>query len=206
MLQLKAIPKELTFLPDQKVIKAREYSAWADSTEMIAAAHRQASLIIDDAKKAYAAEKKRGFAEGEDEAKQQASERMLETIVRGVDYLAKMEEQVTSLVMLALRRIIGEMDEKELITRIVRHALEVVRNQKQVTVRVSPSQIDAVRAEIDDILKNFSSIHFIDVTADSRLKAGGCILETEIGVVDASLDFQIEAVRKSLSKLLRVSS
>ena len=38
--------------------------------------------------------------------------------------------------------------------------------------------------------------------ADSRLSDGGCILETDVGVVDASIDVQLQAIENSLSKSL----
>ena len=40
------------------------------------------------------------------------------------------------------------------------------------------------------------------MVADRRLSAGGCILETEIGVVDASIEVQLKALERSLAKRL----
>ena len=127
----------------------------------------------------------------------------METAARGADYLASLEERVVDVVVRSLRRILGEMDDKERIVRVVRHSLEVVRNQRQVILRVSPAEIDAVRARLNEILSGFPGITNLEVAADGRLPAGGCILETEIGVVDASVDVQLEAVVKALTKRMK---
>ena len=42
----------------------------------------------------------------------------------------------------------------------------------------------------------------LDIVADARLKGEGAILESEIGVVEASIDKQLEALEKSFQKIL----
>lgn len=106
----------------------------------------------------------------------------------------------------APRRILGEMDDRERVVSVVRHALEVVRNEKQVTLRVAPAGIDAVRERLNPILAGFPGITALDVTADGRLRPGGCTLETEIGVVDSGVDVQLEAVRRALTKTMKGAS
>jgi type III secretion protein L len=92
------------------------------------------------------------------------------------------------------------MDDRTLVRKVVKNALTVVRNQKQVTLRVSPGQAEDVKESLNSILADFPGIGFIDVMGDGRIKPGGCILETEIGVVDASVDIQLEAIQQSLEK------
>ena len=46
---------------------------------------------------------------------------------------------------------------------------------------------------------------FLDVTADPRMKPGDCILECELGVVDASLETQLKAIEHALLGKIRES-
>jgi len=46
---------------------------------------------------------------------------------------------------------------------------------------------------------------FLDVTADPRMKSGDCILECELGVVDASLETQLKAIEHALLGKIRES-
>ena len=39
---------------------------------------------------------------------------------------------------------------------------------------------------------------FLDVVPDARLERGSCLLESELGVVDASLETQLKALENAL--------
>jgi type III secretion protein L len=75
-----------------------------------------------------------------------------------------------------------------------------VHNQKQATLKVCPEQAQAARDAIAEIRLSDAAPTTVEVVADGRLEKNSCLIETEIGVVDASLDVQLEAIRKVLEK------
>ena len=83
---------------------------------------------------------------------------------------------------------------------VVRNALSVVRKQQQVTVRVHPNQVKSVQENLNRIMAPYPNIKFMDVVPDLRLATGDCILESEIGMVEASVESQLEIIRKALTK------
>lgn len=86
---------------------------------------------------------------------------------------------------------------------VVKGALAVVRNQKQVTLRVlTPSQLDDVRASVNELLAAFPGVGFLDLVPDARLGPDACILESEIGVVEASIAGQLGAIEKAFASIL----
>ncbi|CAM2065484.1 HrpE/YscL family type III secretion apparatus protein [Sulfidibacter corallicola] len=188
------------FTPGKKIIKAAEYQAFTEAHALIEAARHEADRIVGEARVVYEQEKKRGYEDGLEEGKMNLSLQMMDTITQTVNYFAKIEEEITNTVILAVKKILGEIDDQELILRIVRSVLAVARNQKQVTLRVSPQQVETVKTNLTKIMADFPSINFIDVVADGRLGEGGCLLESEIGVVDASLDVQLKAIHNALQK------
>jgi type III secretion protein L len=110
---------------------------------------------------------------------------------------------MVDLVMRAVRSVIGEMNQHDVIEKIVRRALESTRNENHVTVRVAPAQADWLKSRLATIMQTFPKIQFLDVQADSRLSANGCVLETEIGVVDATLETQLKAIEKALIRSMK---
>lgn len=188
------------FSPGKKVIKADEYQAYTQVHELIEAARAEADRIVAEARAVYESEKKRGYDDGLEEGKFNLSLQMMDTIEATVNYFANVENEITDTVLLAVKKILGEFDDHDLILRIVRSVLAVARNQKQVTLRVAPQQLETVRENLTTIMADFPSINFIDVVADGRLQEGGCLLESEIGVVDASLEIQLNAIRTALKK------
>lgn len=188
------------FPPDKKIIKSDEYMHYLEAESIIEEARKEAHKIIESARQAYEAEKSKGFQEGLLEGKQNMAMQMMDTVARTVNYFESIEEKVTDIVIASLKKIVGEMDDRVLIQRVVRKALSVARNQKQVTLRVSPQQVDLVREKIREITADFPTIGIIDIEADPRLEKGGCIMESDIGVVDATVEVQIAALRSSMMK------
>ena len=99
-----------------------------------------------------------------------------------------------------LRKIIGKFDKTELITNVVKNSLKKIKLQKQATLRVSPAEVAKLRDNVAELTKDTPTLEFLDVQADNHLKPGSCILETELGVIDASIDVQLSAIENALSK------
>lgn len=191
---------EVHTTPGTKVIKAEQYAVCVKAAEMIRKAGEEARRITEQAREAYAAERVRGYQDGLLEGKARMAEQMAGTIAKTAAYFAGLEVKMVEIVAKALQKIVGEMDSTELITRVVRNALTIARSQAQISLRVHPAQADAVNTKLNDMMNGFPDIRFIDVIPDGRLEKGGCILETEMGIVDAGVDVQIEVIRRSLLK------
>ena len=63
-----------------------------------------------------------------------------------------------------------------------------------------PEQVAEVREKVSSILSDFPEVGYVEVIADARLKNGGCILETEVGIIDASIDGQLQALKQAITK------
>ncbi|NJN46700.1 MAG: HrpE/YscL family type III secretion apparatus protein [Candidatus Competibacteraceae bacterium] len=187
-----------TLQSDTRILKAADYQVFETAGQVLADAQRRAQDILAQAEQVYEEQKARGYEDGMDEAKQEMAEQMLDTVGRTVDYFAQVEKRVAAVVIAAVRKILGDFDEQELTVGVVRNALQVVRTQKQVTVRVSPGQEQALRERLDEILAGYSGVSYLEIVPDHRLNRGGCILETDIGVVEASVEVQLQALEQAI--------
>ena len=188
--------------PGCTVLRADELQVLADGQQAIAAAAAQADLVLGQAQAAYEAEKRRGYAEGQETARLDAAERLIENVARQVEFFSGLEGRMVDLVMNAVRTVIHGYDERERIFMTVRNVLAVARSQKQVTVRLAPAEVAAVRERIDTLKQEFPGIHVIEVVPDHRLEGDACVLETEVGVVEASLETQMKALRQAFERVL----
>ncbi|MDR2372435.1 MAG: HrpE/YscL family type III secretion apparatus protein [Puniceicoccales bacterium] len=157
--------------------------------------------IFEEAKKYYANEAKRGYDDGYATGKEEMAKQLAELIVKSADNMKYLESSIAGLVVKALQRIIGEVDRRELIVNVVRQALKAVKNQQEAILKVSPQDSQSVRDKLKEILSD-GIVDYLEVVADSRLKPGTCILETDLGVVDASLDVQLEAIIGAFKKVM----
>ena len=189
--------------PGQTLLKAADYTRFVAAEELLVMARKEAEAIRQAAKEAYDAEKQRGYAEGLVEGKMEMAERMLDTISSGVDYLEGLEGTIVDLVMNAMSKVIDGFDDKTRVLGIVRKALGYVRSQKRVVLRISPEDADIVQAELATLLRDFPGVGILDVAPDPRLASGACILESELGLIDASLEVQLAGIRRAFLGRLR---
>jgi len=188
--------------PAAKIVRAEEMAALADAQAMLAAAGRQADDLLAQTEDAFRKERERGYADGREEALMDQAEKMIETVGRTIDYFASVESEMVELVLAAVRKVVDGYDDRQQIMIVVRNALAVVRNQKQMTLRLHPAQVDTVRAQVNDLLAAYPGVGYLDIVPDGRLAQGACILESEIGLVEASLEGQIQALRGAFERVL----
>ncbi|MBR3880802.1 MAG: HrpE/YscL family type III secretion apparatus protein, partial [Mailhella sp.] len=152
---------------------------------------------------AYEQKKEEGYQDGLEEGKLEHAEKMMETILSSVEFIEGIEKTLVSVVNQSIRKIIGDLDDKERIVRIVRNSLNVVRGQQKVTVRVSPADEPAVLEALAAMTSRASGSSFLTVMADARLERNSCILESELGVVDASLQTQLKALENAFQSKIQ---
>ena len=186
----------------RKIIRFADVAALHEAQQLIVAANAQADAIVAGAQAAFEAERQRGYAEGIEEAKLEQAEQMIENVSRTIDYFGKVETRMVELVMQALRKIISDFNDEERVLITVKNVLSVVRNQKQMTLRLNPNQVEIVKARVNDLLANYPGVGYLDIVADSRLQLDSCILESDIGLVEASMEGQLQALENAFTKVL----
>ena len=192
--------------PGTRLLRAEEYSRLLEAGELLAAARDRAEAIRAEAEEAYEARRREGYDDGVMEGRMEQAEKMMETAMQAVEYIENIEETLVGVVTSAVRKIIGELDEKERIVRVVRTALVAVRSQQKVLIRVCPVDEAAVRDALSAMIASApGGVSFLDVSADPRMKPGDCILESELGVVDAGLETQLKALENALSSKIKES-
>jgi type III secretion protein L len=193
-------PENIQAAPDSRLIKATEWARYCSAVEITEQARQYAEDLRQEARMAFDAEKKRGFAEGLREGRAEHAENMMETVLKSIEYIEGLEKGIVSLVSDALRKILGELPPEERIVGVVRQALNLVRGQKKVVLSVPPEDEPLAQGKLKEILSRHPSIDFVDVRADGRLAPGACLLQSEMGVIDAGLETQIQAITNALKK------
>lgn len=191
-----------TLDPAQTVVPAGELAALREAQQALVAVREQADAIVAQAQSALEAERQRGYAEGREEARLEQAEQMIENVSRTIDYFGKVEGRMVDLVMQAVQKIVNEFDDRDRVLLTVKNVLSVVRNQKQMTLRLHPSQVEMVKGRVNELLAEYPGVGYLDIVPDNRLKPDACILESEIGLVEASMEGQLAALRSAFQKVL----
>lgn len=186
--------------PDnRKIIKNQIINAREEAARIVAEAEEFARETHEKAVAEAEEMRERAFREGTETALTDFEENLF--AVREVrDRVWRETEQ--DLLRLAVRlaeKIVGREIEKDsrTVVNIVATALQNARQQEKLTVRVNPTNLALVEKEIE----NFASggrTRFLDFIADPRVSVGGCLIESEVGTIDAQLETQFRILERVL--------
>lgn len=184
-----------------RLVKAEDVAAVKTATEIIAAAENEARLLRESSVAAFEAEKKRGFEEGLQQGLAKVVEDKLDFVYESAKYMESVEGKLADIVIKALWKCVSQIGDETLVLEIIRKVMKaVVRNQRQITLKVAPEMVEQVKSHLNEILSDYPALERVDVLEDHRLKGSAAIIETEAGVADASVETQLGAIERSIRK------
>ena len=109
--------------------------------------------------------------------------------------LLELETDAVALAYAAVCRILGEQAvQPQGIARVVRQGIEQLRGSELLEIRMNERDLHALSSE-EQGRRLQASVPQVKWVADAGVEAGGCIVETTAGRLDARLDTQLDALR-----------
>lgn len=187
-------------MPEAKILKRDAYAATVDAREILESAQREAAELLARA----TLERERVVSAAREEGREQGLAQWNELLAAAMHgkqrLLESQESEIVRLSVRIARKIIGEelRTHPETIVSIVREALESVRRERMLTIQVHPDLAEEVRARLDRLEKLVGGGRQIQVVAEASVEPGGCIVESELGVIDARLETQLRCLEEAL--------
>ena len=185
--------------PGLKIIRREEAQNWLDGYRFVAEGRRAAEELLQRAQIAYDEMKLRGFAEGRNAGAAEATALVADTVVKVDQYLVSIEQQLAELSLSIVEQVLGRLADGEITTRVAKQALDAFRREKYVKIRVSPAMLEDVQRELSAWPGAAVAGPTLVIEPDPRLEPKQCTIVTEFAVVDASLDAQLNIVRRTFS-------
>jgi len=115
------------------------------------------------------------------------------------------EKQIVELVMAIADKILPQhfIDAPQLILPMVRSALNKVKDQNNIVIRVSPQNYEFVLMGKNEFQSMLDGQGTLKIASDPALGDSDCIIESANGNVDARLATQLEIVKKSIQEVLQ---
>jgi flagellar biosynthesis/type III secretory pathway protein FliH len=89
---------------------------------------------------------------------------------------------------------------KEIITATIKRALAMIADRENIVIRVSPGDMETASGDKDFLSTVTERLENVRIEEDARIGKGGCIIESNSGLVDARLGVQIEEVDELVEK------
>lgn len=183
----------------ERMIKEAE----AACLNLVSQAEARATEIRDQARDA-------GRTEGYDAGKAQGTEELSPVIatfrelVDGVRaaraaVISGAEPEIVRLAMAIAERIVHTevANNRNVIVENVRNALTRLVNREVVTLRLNPTDLEAIRQYRDAIIAA-SDVEHLRIVEDQRVDRGGVVVETEAGTIDAKIATQLREAKRAL--------
>jgi flagellar assembly protein FliH len=149
----------------------------------------------------------KGYEQGERagaEAGAKRAEAMLRRLAETIQELADVrramiretERQMVQLAMAIARRVVRRevAIDSELTLTMARVALERLGDSTAVTIRLHPDDFEATCRQREALLAG----SHVTVTPDPAVSRGGCLVQSDFGYVDASVDAQFQELARAL--------
>ena len=189
----------LSLKPGQRVLKADDALIFVEAEKLLAEIRERGRENALKAEEVYRQRHEAGYKDGLRAGKMEYASKIMETVMSSVEYLEHLEVSLVKIVGEIVRKLLGEMNHDEMIVRLVRQALQTVKGERKVVVRVSSKDEAAVRQGLAGLLQQHGGESgFLDLLADPDLPPGSCVLESEMGVVEASLEMQLKNLENAL--------
>jgi len=85
---------------------------------------------------------------------------------------------------------------KEIILKVIKRAFSKVVDHDKIVIRISPSDLKIVEDSKSQFLEFVDNIERITIEEDKTIQDGGCVIETNLGEIDARIGKQLQAIEE----------
>lgn len=185
---------------------------------LLAAAKEQAEEILAEAAeqaeqlRANASEQgyQEGLENGRAAAEQEAANRMheLEELKSSMetereDTLRELEPQLLDVILQVFNRVfhIQFDDKKEILEYLVTNTIMNVEGSREFRIKTSEDNFPYISSHLGEIRSQVGQEYNLEVIADSSIGENKCVIETDSGFFDCSIDVHLENLTKDLKSL-----
>lgn len=127
----------------------------------------------------------------------QARDLYVQTVKERTKLIEATEPELANLSVSIAEKIIGleVTTSGEVILGVVKNALSDMKDREEVKIHVNPDDYHIVNNERSALMRMVEGLKDFDLTVDNKVTRGGCIIETNLGNIDARLETQLSAIK-----------
>ncbi len=86
----------------------------------------------------------------------------------------------------------------DLILYVVREALKKASGSQNLVIKLNPQDVAVLENGKEERLPELKKFNQVEIIPDEKIERGGCILDTDSGLVDARLEVQLKKIEEAL--------
>jgi flagellar biosynthesis/type III secretory pathway protein FliH len=165
-----------------------------DATNLLQVAKQEAQSLRDQACE-------EGYAAGMAQARAESVRHVLEAQQAARDLADASEERIVALAVAIVGRIAPRLGEPAVVSALAAEALSTLRAERHVRVYVSVQSLEAVRAMLEQWHRSRPDIETVQVSINPEQEPFGCVVESELGRIEAGLSGQLASLNEALTAI-----
>jgi type III secretion protein L len=189
---------------DRKVLKRNEATVMEQITQAYVRAQDEINTALANVDNACTKATDEAYRKGLVKAEREATQRWTLAEVERRALLQAMQPALAEMIVEAVSLLAKEIDRKAFMARALELFQGSLRTTTWANLRVPPEAVAIAEAALNDFDRQTGLGKFARVVADESLPEDGCVLESELGTIDASLGTQLQAIRGAITDAVRL--
>lgn len=190
--------------PKEKIIPAEDFSTLQNALEVL-------ELIKEDAEKyrlqvAQESEKikENAYLDGYEEGLSQWAEHLAAFEKKVEELQGETEKSILPIALMAAKKIVGREIElsEETVVDIVAANLKPIAQHKKILIYVNKRELDILEKHKPRLREIFENLEAFSIRPRDDIARGGCIIETEIGIINAQMEHRWHILERAFEGLL----
>lgn len=191
--------------PETHVIPSDEFSKAVEAHHILEEVKKDAlkyrQHVVEEVEKLKEQAQKEGFEEG--------FKKWIEMIAKAeqeiINVRKETEKVALTVALKAAKKILGrelELSENAIVD-IVTTSLKAVVTHKKITIYVNKKELEALEKNREKLKGIFENLEILNLRERSDVAPGGCIIETEGGIINAQLENQWRILENAFNKMMK---
>ncbi len=196
---------EIRRASNQKVIPREEFSELLEATEVLEKAQREAQEFLSDYEKKGKSLAKKAKEKGYQEGLFEFNKHVIHFEQRLKEIRHELQNMVLPLALKAAKKIVGKELEANpgTIVDIVIQTIKPVLQNHHVKIIVNKADKELLEAKKSTIREMLDQVETFSIEERSDISPGGCMIETESGIINASLENQWRALESAFEIFMK---
>lgn len=193
--------------PKTKIIPANELSTLQEASEVLEHIKKDAEKYRIQVAKEGEDVKENAYKAGYEEGLKQWAEHLVKFEKQLEDLRKETQKVIIPIALKAAKKIVGREIElsEETIVDIVAANLKAVAQHKKITIYVNKKELDILDKNKQRLRELFEHLESLSIRPREDIAPGGCVIETEIGIINAQMEHRWQVLEKAFEALLKTS-
>jgi len=198
-------------LPKREVIPQPKMPERPSTAGEVTRAKNEVQKILEGARQEAEGIRQEAKEAGRQEGRQEAATRIeeaMETLNQAVKERKKIiqdsEAEILRLAIKVAEQIIrSEVSlHRDVCLNIVSEAIARVSDREQIIVKVNREDAEYLKRYKDRLAGMLDGVKSFSIIEDANIEPGGCIIETNLGFIDARIATKLKSIEEALNKVL----